>query len=78
MVEGKCPKCGAYRIGWALLNPKYQMCPNCGEGLVISIGGRPIAKGYSPFTAQEYIVDPSAKPPSPKDREKGSRQQNQY
>lgn len=29
MLEGKCPKCGFRRIGWALSDPRHQTCPKC-------------------------------------------------
>ena len=51
MIEGKCPKCGDHAIGWSLLLPRYQTCHKCGSGYVITDGGKPIGKGYSPFTA---------------------------
>jgi len=37
--EAKCPKCGARYFGWALRNPEYQTCPNCGTKLEITEGG---------------------------------------
>ena len=58
MLEGRCPKCGTRRIGWALLNPRHQTCPKCGAGLEIRNGGRVISKGYSPFTADKYLLKP--------------------
>jgi hypothetical protein len=57
MLEGKCPKCGIRRVGWALRYPRYQTCPNCGIGLEITEDGHLISKGYSPFTAEEYIIN---------------------
>ena len=38
MLEGKCPKCGFYCVGWALRNPEYQTCPKCGTKLEITEG----------------------------------------
>ena len=56
MLEGKCPKCGAYFVGWALRNPRHQSCPRCGIGLEITLNGRTV-QGYSPFAAEEYVID---------------------
>ena len=57
MLEGKCPKCGYHRIGWALKWPRNQACPKCGIGLDITRDGRRVFTGYSPFTAEKYIVN---------------------
>jgi len=55
MLEGACPKCGARYYGWALRNPRNQMCHKCGTALRITDeGGRPFI-GYSPFTAENII-----------------------
>jgi len=85
MLEGKCPKCGVYRIGWALRFPQNQTCPNCGTGLEITESGRRVycgtgleitesgrrvSTGYSPFTAEEYRLKPPTDVPSPPDKEK--------
>jgi hypothetical protein len=53
-LEGICPKCGARYYGWALSNPRYQMCGKCGVSLDILRNGVKIGSGYSPFTAKEY------------------------
>ena len=58
MIEGKCPKCGYYRLGWALLNPRHQTCPKCGIGLEITEDGRKVTTGYSPFSADRYLTKP--------------------
>jgi len=70
MIEGKCPKCGHCFVGWALLNPRRQTCPKCGIGLEITEGGHRILKGYSPFTAEKYLIDLSNNVSSPKKRKK--------
>ena len=75
MLEGRCPKCGTYRVGWALCFPRYQMCPECGEGLEITENGRPVSKGYSPFTAERYFIDVPTSTPSSHDEAKDSRGQ---
>ena len=72
MLEGKCPKCGTRRFGWALLNPRHQTCPKCGSGLEIRNGDRIISKGYSPFTANKYLLDKPSDVSHPKDEEKES------
>lgn len=58
MIEGKCPKCGYYCLGWGLMNSRHQTCPKCGTGLDISEGGRKITTGYSPFSAERYLINP--------------------
>ena len=70
MLEGKCPKCGTYRIGWALRWPRHQMCPKCGIWLEITDSGRRVATGYSPFTAEEYFINLSTNVPPFQDEEK--------
>jgi hypothetical protein len=70
MIEGRCPKCGAYYHGWALLNPRHQFCPKCGVGLEIDDGAR-IFKGYSPFTGKNLIDDVSPDIPLSVDKEEG-------
>jgi len=75
MIEAKCPRCGAYYCGWALLNPRHQTCSKCGVALEITEHGRRVFKGYSPFTAEKLIGDLSADVPSPPDKEKGKRGQ---
>ena len=58
MLEGKCPKCGVYYRGWALLNPRHQSCSKCGAGLEITNGYR-VFRGYSPFTAESFSTNSS-------------------
>ena len=65
-LEGVCPRCGARYYGWALKNPRYQMCGKCGVGLEIMRNGEKIATGYSPFSAEEYKI---GKPPAEKAKE---------
>ena len=52
MLEGKCPKCGLTRYGWALVNPRFQTCASCGVGLEICENGHKIMTGFSPFDAK--------------------------
>jgi hypothetical protein len=53
-MKGKCPKCGVSYYGWALGNPLYQKCEQCGNSLEISEGNAqkwvPVLKGYSDGT----------------------------
>jgi hypothetical protein len=70
MLEGKCPKCNYRCAGWALQIPRNQTCPKCGTGLEITEGGRKVATGYSPFTAEKYFVDMPSSVPSASDPEK--------
>lgn len=44
MLEAWCPHCGLRRFGWALNNPRYRSCPNCGTGLQITGGDREIVQ----------------------------------
>ena len=55
MLEGKCSKCGARYFGWSLRFPRNQTCPKCGVGLEITEDGEKIT-GYSPFTAEKYVI----------------------
>ncbi len=68
LIEGCCPRCGIYRVGWALLNPRHQTCPKCGEGLKITENGQPVATGYSPFHADKYVIKPPDGATSPEEK----------
>lgn len=57
MIEGRCPKCGACYVGWALRFPRNQSCSNCGAALIIYENGKRVAEGYSPFTAEKYFLN---------------------
>ena len=74
MLEGKCPKCGFYRIGWALRNPRHQTCPKCGVGLEIT-DGHTVSTGYSPFTAESSFVDT---PPAVEEEESEHEQKREH
>jgi hypothetical protein len=39
--------------------------------LVITEGGRKISTGYSPFTAEKYVIDAPAKTPTPIKKKSG-------
>jgi DNA-directed RNA polymerase subunit RPC12/RpoP len=74
MLEGRCPKCGKHYYGWALRNPKYQTCPNCGIELQIKESNGTVSEGYSPPIIDTgllkeimKIVDDNEK--KPKDRD---------
>ena len=71
MLEGKCPKCGSRYFGWALRLPRHQTCPKCGVGLDIIEDGRAVSTGYSPFTAERYLVNPPADVPPVEEKESG-------
>ena len=77
MLEGRCPKCGFYRIGWALRHPRHQTCPKCGTGLEITEDGRRVFRGYSPFDAERYSVTPPDNVPLSQDEDNDSQVQNQ-
>jgi len=76
MLEGKCSKCGTYRIGWALRFPRHQICPKCGAALEITLNGRRISESYSPFTAEEYTINLPTDISASHDKEKGRHRQN--
>ena len=69
MLEGKCPKCGAKYFGWALRWPRHQMCSKCGIGLEITQDGERFFTGYSPFTAEEYSINPPTNVSLPEEKE---------
>ena len=73
MLEGKCPKCGCYYVGWALVNPRNQTCSKCGVGLEITEDGHNVFTGYSPFTAERYVINPPSHVPHFRDKDKGKR-----
>ena len=56
MFEGRCPKCGIRYYGWALLNPKYQTCPDCGTKLQIKETNGTISEGYSPPVIDKTLL----------------------
>ena len=56
-MKGVCPKCGTSYAGWALNNPKEQICGHCGSGLEIFRDGLSIGISYSPFTAAKYEIN---------------------
>ena len=60
MLEGKCPQCGQQYFGLALTNPRYQTCDRCGAALEIRDGDK-IIKGFSPFSANNVIIDTKTK-----------------
>jgi hypothetical protein len=73
MPEANCPKCGAYYRGWALLNPRHQTCSRCGVALEIVAPEYKVFKGYSPFTADELVINPPGESVPPQDTAKGRR-----
>lgn len=56
MIQGRCPKCGAYYHGWSLLSPRHQSCARCGTALEIS-NGNTVFRGYSPFEDDGYSAE---------------------
>ncbi len=71
MLEGRCPRCGYSRVGWGLQFARHQTCPQCGSALEIFRDGKKVSEGYSPFTAEKYVINkPSdASTPSKKSKE---------
>jgi uncharacterized protein (DUF983 family) len=49
LLEGKCPKCGLRRYGWALKTQPPKTCPNCGEVLEIKDIDDTISESQTPF-----------------------------
>ena len=72
MLEGTCKKCGAHYFGWALKFPRNQSCPKCGIALDIYEEGKKVSEGYSPFTADKYVINiPNVAQPPPGKLRKG-------
>ena len=69
MLEGICPECGSRYYGWALRNPRYQMCSKCGIALDITEDGQKYFQGYSPFTAEQYSMNLTSDVPESEDIE---------
>ena len=78
MLEGRCLKCGIHFVGWALLSPRNQTCPKCGAGLEITEDGNRVYRGYSPFTAERYLINPPTNVPPSHDKKKGSRPPSEH
>jgi hypothetical protein len=70
MIEGKCPHCGLQTLGWALLSPSYQTCPNCGVRLEITEDNHSLMQGLSTFTAERMVSTETADNLTGKDRKK--------
>jgi hypothetical protein len=41
--------------------------------LVITEGGKKVSQGYSPFTAEKYVIDAPSKPPAPTKKKGGGK-----
>jgi hypothetical protein len=67
-LEGKCPRCGSHYCGWALQSQRNQTCEHCGVALKITDGRGNTFSGYSPFTAEKYVLKLSPHVPSPEYR----------
>ncbi|MFC1954397.1 hypothetical protein ACFLVZ_01045 [Chloroflexota bacterium] len=70
MLTGKCPKCAWDFYGWALSQPRNQMCGNCGTALKVFEDGEKVSDGYSPFTAEEYKMTLPTNDPASSDKTK--------
>jgi hypothetical protein len=56
--------------------PRNQSCPKCGVALDIYEEGKRISRGYSPFTADKYVIDlPPASEPARDKEIKGKKQE---
>lgn len=61
MLKGKCPKCGAEYVGWALSNPQERKCSKCGGRLVVIAEGKPkVVNDYPPPPEQRLDFDSRA------------------
>ena len=78
MLEGRCPKCGYRCYGWVLRFPRNQSCPKCGTALEIYEEGGHISKGYSPFTADKYVIDIPTNTKPPQDKVRKSKEKEQH
>jgi len=78
VLEGRCPKCGYRCYGWVLRFPRNQSCPKCGTALEIYEEGRHVSKGYSPFTADKYVIDLPANAKPPKDKVRKGKEQERH
>ena len=59
MPEGKCPKCGALFVGWALTDRQQQTCPECGVTLdIVDDDSRPPEKQL-PDPTEASPADPT-------------------
>jgi len=54
MIQGKCPKCGQFYFGWALIQPRNQMCTVCNISLLINQEGKTAIESASPFSTSQY------------------------
>ena len=55
VLEGKCPKCGLRRYGWALKTQPPKTCPNCGVLLEIKYIDDTIPESNAYFIADKYL-----------------------
>jgi len=79
MLEGRCPKCGYRCYGWVLRFPRNQSCPKCGAALEIYEEGKRVSQGYSPFTADKYVIDlPAGSKPARDKARKGKEQERKW
>ncbi len=53
MIVGICSKCGLKQFGYALLNPLYQICPDCGALIDVMEDDHPLILAES-IRNQEY------------------------
>jgi len=47
--QAKCIKCRGHYYGQALRDPRHQMCPKCGEALVIILEPLPASPFFIPI-----------------------------
>ena len=77
MLEGRCPKCSYRCYGWILRFPRNQSCPKCGGALEIYEEGKRVPGGYSPFTADKYVINLPTDAQSAKDKVRKGKEQEQ-
>ena len=61
MLEGNCPKCGAYYQGWTLKSPWYQLCNRCGIDIDIRDSKTEIFTAHSTYNAANIKRNESKK-----------------
>lgn len=54
MIKGKCPNCGQFYFGWALMQPRKQICAECNAKLVFTQEEQKAIENYSLFNEKKY------------------------
>jgi hypothetical protein len=54
MLHGKCPKCGQFFFGWALVQARNQICANCNVSLLMEQERKRTTEIPAPFVPGKY------------------------